>query len=91
MNRHLKKFDFVVMVVGGDISNVPDSGAFCAHEEMQRFLQHQRRENNPIWNEFFELEFDDLEDGKVMVVLLDEAAPQEFQVLGYCQFFLQAL
>lgn len=48
-----------------------------------------RRENNPIWNEFFELEFDDLEDGKVMVVLLDEAAPQEFQVLGYCQFFLQ--
>lgn len=51
----------------------------------------QRRENNPIWNEFFELEFDDLEDGKVMVVLLDEAAPQEFQVLGYCQFFLQVI
>lgn len=49
----------------------------------------QRHEKNPIWNELFELEFTDLEEGKVVIVLFDEAAPQEFQVLGYCQFYLQ--
>lgn len=49
----------------------------------------QRHESNPIWNELFELEYDDLEEGKVVIVLYNEAAPQEFQVLGYCQFYLQ--
>ncbi|KAG0592511.1 hypothetical protein KC19_1G258300 [Ceratodon purpureus] len=51
----------------------------------------QRHEKNPIWNELFELEFDDVEEGKVVIVLYNEAAPPEFQVLGYCQFYLQAL
>lgn len=49
----------------------------------------QRHEGNPIWNEFFELEVEDLEDQKVVIVLLDEGASQEFQVLGYAQFYLQ--
>ena len=49
----------------------------------------QRHENNPIWNELFELEFDDLEQGKLVIVLFNDSVPQEFQVLGYCQFYLQ--
>jgi hypothetical protein len=53
------------------------------------FSFSQRHENNPIWNELFELEFDDLEEGKVVIVLYNEAAPQELQVLGYCQLYLQ--
>lgn len=51
----------------------------------------QRQNNNPIWNEFFELEFNDLKEEKIVIVLFDNAAPQEFQVLGYCQFYLQGL
>ncbi|XP_024382750.1 synaptotagmin-5 isoform X4 [Physcomitrium patens] len=50
-----------------------------------------RQNNNPIWNEFFELEFNDLKEEKIVIVLFDNAAPQEFQVLGYCQFYLQGL
>lgn len=32
-----------------------------------------------------------MEEGKVVIVLYNEAAPQELQVLGYCQLYLQAL
>lgn len=52
-------------------------------------MLRQNKQDNPVWNEIFELEVEDLEEQKVVIILLDEGASQEFQVLGCAQFYLQ--
>jgi len=49
----------------------------------------QVKQLNPIWNEFFELEVEDPNEQKVVVYVIDEAAAQEFQLLGCTHIALQ--
>jgi Ca2+-dependent lipid-binding protein len=49
----------------------------------------QVKQLNPIWNEFFELEVEDPNEQKVVGYVIDEAAAQEFQLLGCTHIALQ--